>query len=237
MDDKNWFEEHSANKTQHNTRSCARVPVPLISVNVGEGPKPLHCIMMNLGCAGALVQAPKLMGEQSVIKTRFMLPDTKTPVDCNSKVVWSQSVYNVHSRIGIHFEDIDADTAEKINGYVLDQIMPRPEKNRRAERRAPASYLSVRVDEGHGASEGIILDISRSGVLVQSATKPTPRFIVKVEFTLPGTTRAIKCLARVAWRKTLYGALVNEGLNFIDIDAEGLKSIDEFLGRQELHQA
>jgi len=237
MDINSMFVNNGAINPDGDKRSDARVPVPLIPVIVGEESEPLTCVMLNISRTGALIQAPKTLDAQSVIKTNFVLPRTETPVGCRSRVVWSRNVYNLHTRLGIRFDDIDPASSEAIQTYVHDQIKPRNEHKARVQQRVPTPYLSVVIGDGRGHSNGIILDISRSGLLVQSKKKINTGSVVSAEFTLPGTDKAVRCLAKVAWRKHLYGVLANEGLEFIDISAEDLKNIDEFVGKQQLPQA
>ncbi len=228
---------NTVNQTGGDKRSNPRVPVSLIPVRVGDEPEPLPCVMLNISRSGAMIQAPKPLNEQSVIKTNFVLPSTETSVDCRSRVVWSRNVYKIHSRMGIKFDDIDSATAEGIDGYVHNQLSPQPGRKIRVGQRVSAPYLPIVIADGHGHSKGVILDISRSGLLVQTAKKSRAGSVVRAEFTLPETGKSVRCLARVAWRKNLYGVIANEGLEFIDIATEALGYIDEFVGNQVLHQA
>jgi len=237
MDIKSGFEDNVVNQQDGDKRADKRVPVPLIPVKVGEQPEALSCVMLNISRSGALIQAPKSLEEQSFIKTNFLLPNTETAVDCRSRVIWSRNVYKIHARMGIKFDDMSSSAADEIGGYVQNQIAPRPERRKKSEPRVPAPYLSVTIADGHGHSRGVILDISRSGLLIQTAKKKNAGSVVRAEFILPGSGKTVKCLARVAWRKNLYGVLANEGLEFIDINAESLKRIDEFVGKQALPRA
>ena len=237
MDNKNWQEENAVTQPAGDKRANPRVPVPLIPVRVGDEPESLPCVMLNISRSGALIQAPKSLDEKSVINTNFVLPNTETAVGCRSRVMWSRNVYKIHARLGIKFDDMDPAVAEEIDRYVHNQIAPRTEHKKRVEPRVPAPYLSTVIADGHGHSKGVVLDISRSGMLVQTAKKTTTGSVVRAEFILPGSCKAVKCLARVAWRKNLYGVLANEGLEFIDIGAEDLNSIDEYVIKQALPRA
>lgn len=107
-----------------------------------------------------------------------------------------------------------------------------PGHNARVDIRASIPLTPIKLGDEDAAVQffGVAMNISRSGIYVQ-----TPKFIdvgkvFKIEFTLPKTGMTVKCHSRVVWNRSLSfnrAGVTRGGLKFLDIDPDVLERIDE----------
>jgi hypothetical protein len=112
-----------------------------------------------------------------------------------------------------------------------------PGRNARVDLRAaiPLTPIKLGDDDEDAQFFGVAMNISRSGIFVQ-----TPGFIdvgkvFRIEFTLPRTTLTVKCHSKVVWNRSLSfnrAGVTRGGLKFIDIDPDVLERIDECVRSQ-----
>jgi len=226
---------HSSRKIR-DKRAHPRIPVPFVKVRF-EGCADDHsCVILNLSRSGALVQTPRSLSRNTLVGTSFVLPGVDGPLECGARVVWSRDVYDVHARMGIRFEGDDA-LLDKLGDFVSSQIVSRAEIEARVAPRSPAPFVAVMVDAGSERIQGAILDISRVGILVQTARPVNSDGILGVAFILPETHGVVKCQAKVVWRRDLYDGHFTQGMEFIGIASSVLKDIDGFVRKSDEAQA
>lgn len=233
MSNKKDSDARNAGPANIDKRLSPRVPAPFIPLTLAYGKESVSCAVLNIGKGGALIQAPRELPRNSVITTAFSLPGVPEPLSCDAKVVWSRSVYDIHVRIGIRFDGCEA-AMEKIAGYVDRQIGARPAHTDRATLRAAAPFIAAVINDGRKIQNGVILDISRSGVLIQTREPIAPGSVVTASFILPHTHKVVRTQAKVVWRKNLYGEFENKGLEFVGLDQAAEKYIGRFVEKQAL---
>ncbi|MBI5189964.1 MAG: PilZ domain-containing protein [Nitrospirae bacterium] len=233
MSNKNASDQKAGMPANNDKRANARVPVPFIPLTVENGMESLACSILNISMGGALIQAPHEFARNSSITTSFELPGDAVPIVTPSRVVWTRNVYDIHVRIGIRFEASEAVT-DRVGGYVDRQMNFRPVFVERAAARMSAPCIAVVINDGRKVQNGVILDISRSGVLLQTAEPINPGSVVTASFILPHTHKVVKTQAKVVWRKNLYGQFENKGLEFVNIDPTAEKYIENFVEKQAL---
>ena len=225
------FEVSPSTRKTSDKRTDPRIPVPFISVKIEDDAGQLSCVMLNLSSSGTLVQAPKLLRKQSIIKMSFVLPDTETTVSCTARVMWSRNVYEIHSRLGLKFEHCEP-SAKIIAEYIENQIISRAERMKRAASRTPAPFIAAMIGNGREHLQGAVLDISSNGILIQTSKLMEAGSVVSIAFMLPDSNRLVKCKAKVVWNRRLYGDYVSEGFEFVGMEPEAVKSIEEYVAKQ-----
>jgi len=84
---------------------------------------------------------------------------------------------------------------------------------------------------------GFILDVSRSGVMIQTFRSMDEDTLINIRFNLPHTKKSLNCSARVAWTKTQHGCRTSRyGLEFVDAGPEIIEEIDGYIEAQEFKQ-
>ncbi len=109
--------------------------------------------------------------------------------------------------------------------------------SKRVNPRIIIPLIPIEIGNEPGQCFGFILDVSRSGVMVQTARVMDADSCINIRFILPQTNADLKCSARVAWSKTLHGCRTARcGLEFVDAGPEFIEKIDDYIEAQEVRQ-
>jgi uncharacterized protein (TIGR02266 family) len=77
---------------------------------------------------------------------------------------------------------------------------------------------------------GMLQNLSRGGAFVSAPRTAVPETELGLAFTLPGQNLRIEPTARVVWQREASGAVPGGmGLQFLALDREGSRSIDDFV--------
>jgi hypothetical protein len=106
--------------------------------------------------------------------------------------------------------------------------------NRRFNPRIIIPLIPIVMDSELGQSFGFILDVSRSGVKIQTSRVMEAGSLINIRFTLPQTNTSLSCRVRVAWTRKQGGCRTARcGLLFVDAEAEFLEKIDDYIKEHE----
>ena len=109
--------------------------------------------------------------------------------------------------------------------------------NKRINPRIIIPLIPVEIGNEPGQCFGFILDVSRFGVMVQTARVMDADSCINIRFSLPQTNTDLECRARVAWSKTLNGCRTARcGLEFVDAGPEFIEKIDGYIETRQLNQ-
>lgn len=110
--------------------------------------------------------------------------------------------------------------------------------NKRVNPRVIIPLIPVEIGNEPGQFFGFILDVSRSGVMIQTSRLMDAESFIDIRFTLPLTNTGLKCRARVAWTKTQQGCRTARcGLEFVDAGPEFMEKMDNYIkARREVNQ-
>src|SRR6266436_7949510 len=90
-------------------------------------------------------------------------------------------------------------------------------RERRRNARIPIETpVTVQVNDGAGQLRAVTTDLGEGGMAVQLAHRPKDMGPVTIQFSLPGTSDNIECIAQVAWENP--GRQL--GLRFVDLAPE-----------------
>jgi Tfp pilus assembly protein PilZ len=112
-----------------------------------------------------------------------------------------------------------------------------PGHNARVDLRTAIPLTPVKLGDEDGGVQffGVAMNISRSGIFVQTPTFIDVGKVFRIEFTLPKTGTAVKCLSKVVWNRSLSfnrAGVTRGGLKFLDVDTDVLDRIDECVRTQ-----
>lgn len=100
----------------------------------------------------------------------------------------------------------------------------------RADLRSPVPPIVVKLNNGHEDFFGTALNISRSGMLLQTPAPLSDREELKIEFTLPELNAEVICRSKVVWNHRsffpVHAGLTKGGINFVDMDPALAEEID-----------
>jgi c-di-GMP-binding flagellar brake protein YcgR len=100
-------------------------------------------------------------------------------------------------------------------------------RERRRNARIPIETpVTVQVNDGAGQLRAVTTDLGEGGMAVQLAHRPKNMGPVTIQFSLPGTSDNIECIAQVAWENP--GRQL--GLRFVDLAPEMSDRLKAWLG-------
>jgi uncharacterized protein (TIGR02266 family) len=120
--------------------------------------------------------------------------------------------------------------------YRVRALISHKEGDQRAAVRMP-SGLPVNVRSGQAWTQGIIGNISRTGMFVKLEAPPAAGQQVTIQFILPDIPRLFEAQARIVWAARREGgaSVPGMGVEFVGLDATGASQINAFV-RMELEK-
>ena len=108
-------------------------------------------------------------------------------------------------------------------------------ENRRSDPRSTIPLTPVRIGNDHEYYFGVAMNISRSGMYIQTSALINQGSVLNIRFTLPKTNKTVTCRGKVMWNRSL--ALQSKGfgrggLRFMDMDPELADGIDQWVRDQ-----
>lgn len=109
--------------------------------------------------------------------------------------------------------------------------------NKRVNPRIIIPLIPIEIGNEPGQFFGFILDVSRSGIMIQTSRVMDEGSYINIRFILPQTNADLRCRARVAWSKTQHGCRTARcGLEFVDAGPEFIEKIGYYMEAQEVNQ-
>jgi DNA-binding response OmpR family regulator len=118
--------------------------------------------------------------------------------------------------LGAHFvlyKPISSERA-KASFRAVRAMMKR--ERRRNIRVAIEIPVTLTIKDGAGQQRVVTSDLGEGGIAIQSSQRPKKMGPMSIQFTLPGTSHAIKCMGEVAWEN----ASRQTGIRFADMAPE-----------------
>ncbi|HEY3345981.1 MAG TPA: PilZ domain-containing protein [Nitrospirota bacterium] len=108
------------------------------------------------------------------------------------------------------------------------------EQDKRTAPRKVISLIPFEISDEPGQKFGFIINVSRTGLMVQTASFIYKGSLLDLSFNLPQTAGRVSCMARVTWTRMLEEShTMRGGLEFEQISPESADIIDQFVKTQE----
>lgn len=110
----------------------------------------------------------------------------------------------------------------------------------RVDRRAAIPLTPIKIGDGTEHFFGVAMNISHSGIFVQTPAYIGVGKVYVIEFTLPRTATTVRCFTKVVWNRSMSlnrDGVTRGGLKFMDIDPEVALRIDECVKDQPCPRA
>jgi uncharacterized protein (TIGR02266 family) len=111
-----------------------------------------------------------------------------------------------------------------------------PPSDRRTDLRQPILVTQVKMGDERKYFFGYAINISRSGIFIQTVSPKDVGCEFSIEFTIPKTDITVKCGCRVIWSRKYSKSGKHEpgmGLEFTDLDPAVAGRIEEWIIKQQ----